>query len=247
MDALVERPVRTNAGIQEALRYIRGITRKIASGDNRYKLDRSDAAQYLWAMPKWKSVICDFFRSLQQQGEEAVYVDICGRANAVSMGADKHYSFSLQPVGHHWLRCKEEIRIQGDIFSARDFYSFVNLLRKNGDRPAWVTFEPVAGLQSHTPCTRGNPPALQLEVTYQRLENNLRKMLEVVRPGGFIFIECPFQMMNCGDWFQKKPVEKYESSLWLKDFCKTHRCTLDMIKTLVGPRYLLRKKKDKKQ
>lgn len=246
MDAQTKMPVHTRTEVRNALNDISGITTRDASGANYYQLDRLDAAKYLWGMPEWKSAISEFFQGLLRLGEKVVYVDICGRSNAASLGADKNYSFSLQPTDHHGFRCGGEVRVQGDIFSAKDFYSFVNLLRRNGDHPALVTFEPVAGLQSHAPRLLDNPPTLQLEVTYQRLENNLRKMIQIVRPGGFIFLECPFQGMNFRDWFEKKPVEQYESSLWVKDFCTANKCDLQIVKTIVGPRYLLRKRMPRK-
>ncbi|HEY6022196.1 MAG TPA: hypothetical protein VIY48_20715 [Candidatus Paceibacterota bacterium] len=241
MDALVQVPTRSTEPIRQALRYTRRITAVVLEKEDHYfRLDRRDAAEYLWDRDDWKRLLREYFESLRNQGERVVYVDICGRTDARSFGVERNYSFSLQPVDFYWIRPKDNILVQGDIFSARDFYSFVNLLRANDDYPAWVVCEPVAGLQSYTPRKKG--PDLHFEVTYQRLANNLRKMLEIVRPGGYVFLECPFQGMNFGDWFQKKPVEEYESSLWIKDFAKRHGCTVRIKSSIVGPRYLLRKR-----
>ncbi|MDO8729275.1 MAG: hypothetical protein Q7K26_05340 [bacterium] len=241
MDTYIQGSVCNSTKVREAILYNRSRTQDVLKNSQYYRLDRSRASDYLWCDDgAWKTAIQTFFQSLRQHGERVVYVDVCGRANASSLGADRNYSFSLQPTDYHFLRCKENLCVQGDIFNARDFYSFVNLLRKNKDYPAFVTFVPVAGLQRYTPWHKAE--CLHAEVIYQRLENNLRKMLEVVRPGGFIFVGRAFQFTELGDFFRRKPLEKYESSLWIRDFCRKNKCTVKICDPMFGPSFLIRKR-----
>ena len=81
---------------------------------------------------------------------------------------------------------------------------------KNGDNPAFVTFVPVAGLQSYTPHEDG-----QKIVVYRRLEKNLRKTVDVVRKGGFILLRKPFEIdwLDIEDFFKGVPQGEYISSI----------------------------------
>jgi hypothetical protein len=249
MDAVLRQtPVRAS---YQAIRAVLEHNREVAKDQPDYwGKDRNSAGEYLEAFPDWEKKIRRYLHSLREQGERVVYVDVCGRTTARSLGADRHYSFSLQSPDWHFLKSEDDVRIQGDIFRARDFYSFVNLLHENGDHPAFVTFEPVAGLQKFTPPgqnAKGLP--FQAEVTYQRLENNLARMLRVLRPGGFIFLERPFQFDRFGmrDFILGKPVEQYELSLWMSVFCKKYKCKLEMGRSIHGPRYLICKRAPKKE
>lgn len=236
MDAVVSPP--TTRDVRSTVRALREITARRAD-DQYYRVDRRNAAEYLWDRDDWKKLISEFFSQLGGKGHDIVFVDVCGRASARSMGATHNYSFSLQKVGT-FDDNEDGSQVRGDIFNSRDFYSFVNLLRERGHFPAWVTCEPIVGLQSYAPYTKHG--LLREQVVFQRLENNLRRMIEVVLPGGFIFLECPFQGMNLGDFIQKKSLEEYDSTLWLKDFCSRNKCSLRVKDSIVGPRFLLRKR-----
>jgi hypothetical protein len=129
----------------------------------------------------------------------------------------------------------------------RDFNSFVALLRRKRVRPAFVTFEPVAGLQSYTPRPQGPdvPTSLHKQVCYGRLLNNLRRIIRIMRPGGYVFLGKPFALddLTLGDQLASKPLKEYEAFKILKAFCDKERCTLH-VESLLGIRFLIRKRLD---
>lgn len=230
------------AETRAALRYTRTITERALPTEGYYGCDRLYAQIYLQDFPKWKRKVFGYLRDLAGQGESVVYADVCGRATGVDLGASRNYSFSLQPTDYHFSPCKGETRMQGDIFSMKDFYSFVGLLRRNGDYPAFVTFEPVAGLQNYSPCGKEQDPFLRFEVSYQRLENNLCQMIGVLKEGGFLFLGPPFQFMNSVDFWRGLPQEEYPFSRWVKALCKELRCSVEIGPSyFAGPRFLIRK------
>ena len=247
MSTQTDLSVHTRADIREALLEIRRITGKKSEGDEYYRLDRDDASSYFRGYPKWERKIGDYLRSLHES--EAVYVDICGRAQGSYLGAREHYSFSLQPL-YSWQRRdsnREEQRFCGDIFSTRDFNAFLSLLKRNGDAPALVTFEPIAGLENYIP-HKGSKTraALNSEVTFQLLEHALRRLVAVMRPGGYILLGPPFHFgTNLGDFLQKVPQEKYQSTLYVKALCRKFKCSVEVGSSINGPRWLIRKREAK--
>ncbi len=146
---------------------------------------------------------------------------------------------------------KQDVIVDGDIFRMRDFYSFLALMRDRGDRPAFVTFYPMAGLQSYTPSISEERTRTRLHspVTWQRLENNLRHLLEVMRPGGYIYLDRPFQLTgdDLGCWLRKMEIKDYDSVKWMKAFCKGKGCSVEFDRDISGVKFLLRKWEERKK
>ena len=156
---------------------------------------------------------------------------------------DISYCFSLKtPYGARLHHSDQDVLIEGDIFRMRDFYSFLATLKQRGDNPAFVTFEPMAGLQSYTPLKTNPRTKLHSRVTYQRLENNLRKLIEVVKTGGYIYLDRPFQFdsMDTADFIRGVALEDYQSFKWFKDLCKEEHCSVE-IGSIFGTRFLIRR------
>ncbi len=217
--------------------------RRKTTGEH-YRLNRLDGSSYLDSFPKWQWEITSYLSELRAKGEEPVYVDICGRADGFTLGAVKCYSFSLQPVPNYFLPSEHRVMVSGNIFSGKDFNSFIQLLRKNGSRPAFVTFEPVAGLQYYTPDVANG---LFERIVYQRLEGNLRRMYDLLLPGGFIYISRPFQLDDMREFFAGVPQEKSALALRIQSFCQNRRCSLQINRTIFGPRFLIRKHLERKK
>ncbi|MCR4275958.1 MAG: hypothetical protein NUV90_01065 [Candidatus Parcubacteria bacterium] len=215
----------SRANVREAVQRYRRISQR--EQDHGYwGLDRRCATGYDLEA-KWRNRIFDFFRELKKQRKKFVYVDICGRANGRYLGADATYTFSLQSTDRLWSFERDEgTHIRGDFFNPRDFYGFIRLLRRKRVAPAFVTFHPVAGLQSYTP---HDEDAEYQIVIHQRLENNLRKVIEILRPGGYIHLGTPFQFfgMDLRDFLMHVPKEQWESHIWLKTFCRSMRCSVE--------------------
>jgi len=230
--------------IKVALLYNRRASaRKRASGEH-YRVDRSDAAHYLRGMPKWSEKIASYFETLKAARVPIVYVDVCGRANGTSLGADITYTFSLQPKRLSFWHGDEVHHIEGDLFSARDFGKFLRRLEDEVERPAFVTFEPIAGLQNYTPWRNAERTTafFHEKVTWQRLENNLQRLIKVLRPGGYIYLDKPFQFATTDirDFMRRIPRTHYESYRWLQQFVQNNGCTVEL-GVLLGNRYLIHK------
>ena len=216
----------SRADIKKAIRKLRGISLK-GKDDQFYRLDRRSVSSYRlehdWCNPEY-----DILRTIKARGGKVVYVDVCGRATGESLWADETYTFSLQSLDRVFWKEKTATHVQGDLFNPRDFYGFIRLLRKKRVSPAFVTFHPVAGLQSYTPWSKDNDPVYDL-IVFQRLANNLQKMIEILKPGGFIHLGKPFQLlyMDMWDFLNHVPRKEWKSHLWLKTFCRKMRCSLE--------------------
>lgn len=253
--AMVAAP--TRAEIRAVVEFHRAQAARGKRRTNPYKVDRRDAWQYLVLHKEWSKRIQKFLWGLRDQGVPAVYVDICGRARGEGLGADINYSFSLQNKDH-FIKYEDEVFIEGDLFNARDFGSFIRMLKENGHAPAFVTFEPVAGLQEHTPykpehiewaLTQGKEHSLSWvpkyiwAVTWQRLENNLRRLIEVLRPGGYIFLLRPFQLTDADEFFRRIPATEGRVARGVQRIVSEMRCTVEIVPSIVGPTCLIKKPK----
>lgn len=212
--------------MREAIQRYRRISQRVWNHDY-WGLDRRCVAHYNLE-EKWRSQVSDFLKELKAQRRKIVYVDICGRASGRALGADETYTFSLQsPNRLNSFERDGGTHIRGDFFNPRDFYGFVRLLRRKRLSPAFVTFHPVAGLQLYTP---KDEDATYQAVIHQRLTNNLKKVIEILRPGGYIHLGTPFQFfgMDLRDFLMHVPKEQWESHIWLKNFCRSMRCSVEL-------------------
>lgn len=246
------RTVSETKEVRKAILWNRAMSAKNYDGDPyAYRVDRM-RCDYMSLQPKWERKVWDFIDELKDSGQRVVYADICGRSTAASWGVDISYCFSLHASEMtRIVHPKQDVIVDGDIFSMRDFSSFLSLMRDKGDRPAFVTFYPMAGLQSYTPSEseKYRNTRLHWQVTWQRLANNLRRLLKVVRPGGYVYLDCPFQLAGTDtiDWLRKKELKDYESVIWMKQFCKGKQCTVMVDRDITGPKFLLHKRNERKK
>jgi hypothetical protein len=223
-----------NSGhIRKALGYQRGVS-ETSSQKDEYPLDRHDAENYFWLQKEWKQEIVEYFNTLHSQGKDVVYVDICGRASAKNLGADRSYGFSLKtPEARREQSEAGDTFIDGDIFDSKAFASFLAFLKEKGDQPNFVTFEPAAGLKDYNPL---NVPTEEgekyKEVVYQQLEKRLVDMIEILKPGGYVYLSRPFQ--------------KIENFVFdeIKRIVTDSGCEIEMSNTAAGPQFLIRKPLD---
>lgn len=247
-------PARTVSEIKEAIRWNRDASAKAYPTDPYgFRVDRF-YSDYMSLQPKWERKVALYMDELKKVGERIVYADICGRTTAAQLGVDISYCFSLHASKiTRKMHPKEDVLIDGDIFCMRDFYSFLALMRDKGDRPAFVTFYPIAGLERYTPSESEKyiKTRLHPRVTWQRLENNLRKLIQTVRPGGYIYIDRPFQFAgdDLGDWMRRPRVElkNYTSVKWMKAFCKGKHCSVEFDRDICGTKFLIRKWVERKK
>lgn len=183
-------------------------------------------------------MIANYLRSLREREETVVFVDICGRT--FLRGAQASYSFSLQPIDRRWYP-EQVTPVQGDIFSRHDFSRFLECIESRGHRPAWVTFEPVAGLGFYYLPRDLRLTSLHHAIVYDRLSRHLEAMIQLVRPGGYILIGRAFPMMNTLHFVCGTPPEEYPEYLWVKDLCRNRRCSVTLERHPFGPYWLIRK------
>ncbi|MFA5954700.1 MAG: hypothetical protein WC817_04150 [Patescibacteria group bacterium] len=206
-----------------------------------YNLDRRDASEYFALLPKWREQITTYFQALHGSNEEVVHVDICGRATAEKLGADKSYCFSLKTPESRRVVRPNDVFIDGDIFSNADFSNLLERLKQENVAPALVTFEPVVGLQSYDPRLNLKHNPRYREVVYGQLEKRLRAAVAILKPGGYVFLERPFQSDGTADFFQGKPQKKWEISLAVKKLARELHCSIEIASEITGPYFLIHK------
>jgi|SRR5271168_2944511 len=207
-----------------------------------YRLDRYDASEYFALFPKWKKTIEKYFAKLHNKGEEVVHLDVCGRADAQRMGADKSYLFSLKASEYRKdLSRPNNIFVDGDVFNPNDVRALTKKLEEDNISPALITFEPVAGLQAHDP-TLGHEDIPEYEaITYAQLGKVFGRMIRILKPGGYFYIAKPFQSMGISDFLQRLPQEQFEMSKKIKEMSADAECEVEVGKDIGGPYFLIHK------
>jgi len=224
--------------IRETIKLHNSISKNKDPDDN-YRLDRYNVNSYFDIHEKWRDKICSYFHELHDAGEKVVHVDICGRATARSLGADISYCFSFKTPLFRSILEPNNVFIDGNIFNTSDFSSLINRLRKDNARPALVTFEPVAGLQDYHLLAEHVPD--YMKITYGQLEKRLTDMIGILRPGGYIYLERPFQFGTLADSFLRKDQKDYEISLSLKKISRLEKCRIEISSVIGGPYFLINK------
>ncbi len=240
--------------IRKVLRYHkRKSERRRRTDDGYYRVNRLNASQYFFfdnnefgIQSEWRKQVTSFFHQVHDQGQKVVYLDLCGEASARSLGADVSYTFSFQPYFTSELTNVIHPGVQksdGDIFSLRDFSQMLQLIRDKGERLSLVTFDPIVGLQTHTPSHENKD---EKAVIYGILEQRLRKVVELMVPGGFVYIGRPFQIDGLTDFLLKKRQSESDLSLHLQKIAASLKCSIEIAEVLTGPYFLLRKNKEGK-
>ncbi len=199
MDAPVTFAERSCASVRSALQLVRAHSAtELSVAEKPWWYDCDDAIEYFERFETddllaARDDVRGFLTRLRSRGKDAVYVDLCGRAVGGSLAANKSYNFSIQPICSAPI--EGVVRVCGDFYSAKHFSLFTTLLAQRGDYPAFVSFDPVAGLLRYWP--RGGTPedsdATYKAVVKQRVLNNLRRIALLLRPGGYLLASHPFQ------------------------------------------------------
>jgi len=230
--------------IKKTINFHRMVSIENQKGNDYFRVDRSDTSRYFDLHSKWEIKVADYLRTLRQQGFKVVHADICGRTNAHSLGADKSFCFSFKTSEiTKALASKEQVFFDGDLFNSKRFSEFISLIKQ--ESPALVTFNPMAGLQSYGFYQQGvKDISLYKKITYQVLINRLHQIIEVVRPGGFIFLEKPFQFDSeiAAGFILRKPQNQWTISLALKKIARKMKCTIEISSEIGGPYFLLKKR-----
>jgi hypothetical protein len=209
---------------------------------DRYRVDRRSAEQYFSIAPKWKQKLLEYFSELKKAKEFIVCADICGRASYLTLGANKSYFFSYKTnelcrLGEN----KKNVFFDGDIFNPTHFSQFISVIRNDGAQLAFVTFMPMAGLQQYTPQTIEGLPNYE-HLTYTYLSKRLRDIVRILRPGGYVMIERPFQFDgSIIDFACRLPQNQFKISIAMKKIARKLKCRIEILSGIGGPYFLLRK------
>lgn len=209
--------------------------------------DNTSIYDYFSQFEKFKKRVVRLSDDLAEQKLEFIHVDICGRADADCYGSDRSFLFALNiDDDPSFLQFRNATAYNGDIFRNRDCRGFIRLLRSLNVSPSLITFRPVAGLQRYDEPINGMDMEASRAIVYRQLEKRLFLFHEVLKPGGLIFMERPFQNMGFVDFAKGLPQEEWEVSLQIKRASKKLRCGYEIAKSIDGPHYLLTKRGVKK-
>lgn len=216
-----------------------------AAKDDDYRVDRYAAREYFSGQPEWLEKVKVFFDELHKKGEKVVHVDLCGRANALNIGADVSYLFSLKPPElRKAMGDSREVFVDGSIFDVTDFRALTEMIKEESVSPALVTFVPVAGLKAHIP-KKYLQETVEKEITYGILEKRLFDMIDMMRPGGYMYVTKPFDILGLEEFLQGKEQKNYKITERLKELLKGSGCTISMKEQVGGPVFLIHKKDNK--
>ncbi|MEK7228010.1 MAG: hypothetical protein AAB681_01485 [Patescibacteria group bacterium] len=231
--------------IRKILEFYKNATKEalLSNRNDFYRVDRRDASGYFGIMPKWKQKIGEYLFQIRNLKQKVVHIDICGRACGRSLGADKSYCFSLLTSDFSKrLLPNSKILIDGDLFNPVDFSGFLKIIKKGRVAPAFVSFMPMAGLQSYGFSNGRDKVFPNYEkITYHVLAKRLKSIVQVLRPGGYVLLERPFQCVGLGDFLLGIPQEKSEFALLVKAFARKIKCSVEIHSDIGGPYFLLRK------
>jgi hypothetical protein len=166
--------------------------------DDVWESYRTDAIEY-FSEPKNEaeiSLIHDFpegerelregFAQRHARGEKVLVFDVCGIADAKSMGADHTACLVLSPQ----IKVKKITRSRsifvGDVFRKESLSPLLQLAEGMGTRPCCIFFIPVGGL-SGVPATNTVQGAILIK--------QFNKLYDLLAPGGVMYIQMPWQFL----------------------------------------------------
>ena len=213
----------------------------------RFRVYRSDADAYFDILPEVRVKVQAQFAKMRANGEKIVHIDICGEASACkTLKADVSYLSPLTMIPNDELRRhRNDKPLPGNIFDPNHFARLKHTVLAQDGAPALITFNPIAGLQDHDPIhadLTGEALELHGKVTYGILEKRLVDCMTMLKRGGYIFIEKPFQSMGTVEFLRGVPQEKRQFTLRVKELAEQNKCTVKCYADIRGPFLLVRRR-----
>lgn len=231
--------------IRKTIELHREFSEKEKCGSRYYRVDRVSASYYFFMSKKWEERVSSYLGKLRSQKKSAIHIDICGEANATSLGATKSYCFYLgrKSGTEKAVERNGHIYFNGDLFNSDEFLEFIRLIKKGGISPALITFNPIAGLQEHGPDRGVEGIPLYKEITYRILGKRLEQMIKILMPGGYILLENPFQFDadDFYEWFTKVPIHKRTLVVNLRKITRKMKCKTEVCRDINGTYFLIQK------
>lgn len=229
--------------IRKIMKYYASIAeQKIEGGDCYILLDRSQTRQYFDIHKKW---LFEIEESLSKQKGKKFHIDICGRTTACRMGFDASYCFALKTSDFvKKISINNHFFIDGDIFNPTEFNKFILFIKENKLYPSLVTFEPVAGLHEYglSSAISTKVPGYR-EFVYSYMGKRLEQVIEILRPGGYIYLEKPFQFdpVLVGEFITGTPKNQFDLSIGIKKITRNKKCRIEISNDMNGPYFLIHK------
>lgn len=192
--------------------------------------DRTSCWGYFSENGDLRSKVLGYIGLLPKSRKPIVHIDFGGRAHAFEFGADISYSFALNKNDGRFGE-RNQIYFQGDFFNGKDFTRFLTTLREKEHFPSFVTFAPHAGFQE-IPYN---------EVTKAILGKRFCQVVEIMNPGGLLYLERPFAISDISDFIRGLKQGEYELTLDVKKLSRKTGCRVQMSESIYGPRFLVQK------
>ena len=163
-----------------------------------WEIFRTDASDYVKppqrgintsfaeSFPDAERSIREDFGKRHERGEKVLVFDICGIADASSLGADHTACLALKPPPYLNVDLPQRTIFEGDIFRKDSLKPLLEFSEKYGARPSCIFFFPVGGL-SAVPMPNLMQGAILLK--------QFKRLYQTLAPGGKIYLQVPPQLL----------------------------------------------------
>jgi len=157
------------------------VYRTDAMGYVRPKTKEGEASFYN-NFPDAEESIREDFLKRHERGERVLVYDICGIADASSLGADHTACLAFKPPPEFDTKIQTRTIFEGDIFRKDSLKPLFDFSSQYGSRPSCIFFVPVGGL-SAVPM----PNAMQASL----LAKQFTRLYDNLAPGGQMYLQIP--------------------------------------------------------
>ncbi len=208
-----------------------------------YRSRRKDVSAYFGIKNIFMDDIASQINKIKTKTSPFVHLDLCGRLNAFSLGADVSYMFTLGASYKGVNSISNEFLVDGDIFNNADYQNLLNIISKNNHKVSFITFEIISALKKYEGNgVLNNSSPLVNSVLKKRLDSSL-KLLE---REGIMYLSSPFSIGRNEDFIvningnYEKEIEELSVTKGIVDIAKKNNCEVKYRNSFVhGPFYLI--------
>ena len=141
----------------------------------------SGAFSFAYEFPDAEKSLRELFDEKRREGKHAYAVDICGIADAKSLGADHTFCLTLRMKSTQRQKSETRTIFEGNIFDPLALRLMLKEFENRKCGPSCVFFNPVGGLLGI--------PAETRDTATQVLVKHFDAVYDVLEPGGHIYIQ----------------------------------------------------------
>ena len=213
---------------------------EIKSGQ--YRSRRNGVSNYNGINNVFMDDIASHISKIKNKNKPLVHLDLCGRLNAFSLGADVSYMFTLGASHKNVNLGSNEFLVDGDIFNNNDYQNLLNIISKNNHKVSFITFEIIAAFRKY----EGNgilneSSPLVNHILKKRLDSSL-KLLE---KDGIMYLSSPFHIGRKEDFIvningnYEKEIGELSVTKGIVNIAKKNNCEVKYADAYRGPFYLI--------